>query len=139
MIAPGTVLQNRYAVERQIGEGGMGAVYVATDRRFGSTVALKETFFDDSSLRKAFEREARLLNHLRHAALPKVSDHFTEGDGQFLVMEFIEGFDLGALLKKRCGAFPVADVLAWADDLLDVLDYLHKQRPPVVHRDIKPQ
>src|SRR5437588_376994 len=73
MIAPGTVLQNRYAVERQIGEGGMGAVYVATDRRFGSTVALKETFFNDPSLRKAFEREARLLNHLRHAAQTRVT------------------------------------------------------------------
>src|SRR5256714_376827 len=140
MIEPGTLLQNRYRVTRQIGEGGMGAVYVATDERFHSTVAIKQTFFfDDPSLGRAFEREARLLNHLRHPALPKVSDHFTEGDGQFLVMEFIEGYDLGALLKERGGAFPVADVLAWADDLLDVLDYLHKQKPPVVHRDIKPQ
>src|SRR5437763_80352 len=90
MLAPETVLQNRYRVERQIGEGGMGAVYVATDQRFGSTVALKETFFEDPGLRKAFEREARLLNHLRHPALPRVSDHFTEGPGQFLVMEYIE-------------------------------------------------
>src|SRR5947209_2713506 len=140
MIEPGTLLRKRYRVTRQIGEGGMGAVYVATDERFHSTVAIKQTFFfDDPSLGRAFEREARLLNHLRHPALPKVSDHFTEGDGQFLVMEFIEGHDLGALLKERGGSFPVADVLAWADDLLDVLDYLHKQQPPVVHRDIKPQ
>src|SRR5207248_3589465 len=98
MIAPGTVLQNRYVVERQIGEGGMGAVYVATDRRFGSTVALKETFFEDSSLRNAFEREARLLNHLRPAALPRVSDHSTEGEGQFLVMEYIPGEDHSEML-----------------------------------------
>src|SRR5947209_15880648 len=140
MIEPGTLLRKRYRVTRQIGEGGMGAVYVATDERFHSTVAIKQTFyFDDPALGKAFEREARLLNHLRHPALPKVSDHFTEGDGQFLVMEFIEGYDLGVLLKERGGAFPVADVLRWADDLLDVLDYLHKQQPPVVHRDIKPQ
>lgn len=82
MMAPGTVLQNRYVVERPVGEGGMGAVYVATDRRFGSTVALKETFFDDPTLRRAFEREARLLNHLRHHALPRVSDHFEEAEGQ---------------------------------------------------------
>src|SRR5438067_196296 len=139
MIAPGTVLQNRYAVERQIGEGGMGAVYVATDRRFGSTVALKETFFDDTNLRKAFEREARLLNHLRHAALPRVSDHFTEGEGQFLVMEYIPGEDLSEMLKRRAAPFPVPQVLAWADQLLDALDYLHTQTPTVVHRDIKPQ
>src|ERR687890_117195 len=140
MIAPGTVLQNRYVVERQIGEGGMGAVYVATDRRFGSTVALKETFFDDPSLRKAFEREARLLNRLRHPALPRVSDHFNEADGQFLVMEYIAGEDLSQMLKARAGAgFPARQVLGWADQLLDALDYLHTQEPPVIHRDIKPQ
>ena len=139
MLAPETVLQNRYRVERQIGEGGMGAVYVATDQRFGSTVALKETFFEDPGLRKAFEREARLLNHLRHPALPRVSDHFTEGPGQFLVMEYIEGSDLSELLKQRGAGFPAAQVLAWADQLLDALEYLHAQQPPVIHRDIKPQ
>ncbi|MDT5270167.1 MAG: eukaryotic-like serine/threonine-protein kinase [Acidobacteriota bacterium] len=140
MIAPGTVLQNRYAVERQIGAGGMGAVYVATDRRFGSTVALKETFFDDPALRRAFEREARLLNRLRHSALPRVSDHFEEAEGQFLVMEYIPGEDLSQMLKARNGSgFPARQVLGWADQLLDALDYLHTQEPSVIHRDIKPQ
>jgi hypothetical protein len=140
MIAPGTVLQNRYVVERRIGEGGMGAVYIATDRRFGSTVALKETFFDDPSLRRAFEREARLLNRLRHTALPRVSDHFEEGAGQFLVMEYVPGNDLSQMLKERGGVgFPPREVLGWADQLLDALDYLHTQEPQVIHRDIKPQ
>jgi serine/threonine protein kinase len=140
MIEPGTLLQNRYRVTRQIGRGGMGAVYVATDERFNSTVAVKQTiFFEDPSLRKAFEREAVLLNHLRHPALPRVSDHFVEAVGQFLVMEYIEGSDLGALLKARGGWFPVSDVLGWADELLDALEYLHTQEPAVVHRDIKPQ
>lgn len=139
MIAPNTLLQNRYLVLNQIGQGGMGAVYIATDQRFGSTVALKETFFDDPNLRKAFEREARLLNHLRHAALPRVSDHFMEDEGQFLVMEYIAGDDLSEKLKERGGAFPVSEVLNWADQLLDALDYLHTQEPPVIHRDIKPQ
>ncbi|HEX7177733.1 MAG TPA: serine/threonine-protein kinase [Pyrinomonadaceae bacterium] len=140
MIAPDTVLQNRYVVLEQIGQGGMGAVYVATDQRFGSTVALKETFFDDPALRKAFEREAHLLNRLRHPALPRVSDHFGEGTGQFLVMEFIPGDDLSEMLEKRGGAaFPLEQVLLWADQLLDALDYLHTHEPAVVHRDIKPQ
>src|SRR5215212_10944423 len=140
MLEPGTLLQNRYRVTRQIGRGGMGAVYVATDERFNSTVAIKQTFFfDDPALRKAFEREAILLNHLRHAALPKVSDHFVESEGQFLVMEFIEGEDFGTLLKQRGGSFPAGYVLQWADELLDALEYLHTQQPPVVHRDIKPQ
>ena len=139
MIESGTLLQDRYRVVKLIGQGGMGAVYVATDERFHSTVAIKQTFFDDPTLRKAFEREAQLLNHLRHAALPKVSDHFIEGNGQFLVMEYIVGDDLSALLEERSGPFPLADVLRWADELLDALDYLHTHEPPVVHRDIKPQ
>jgi len=109
MIAPGTILQNRYLVEEQIGQGGMGAVFVATDQRFGSRVALKETFFTDPNLRKAFEREARLLNRLRHHALPRVSDHFAEDEGQFLVMEYIAGSDLSEMLKARGGQpFPCA-------------------------------
>jgi serine/threonine protein kinase len=139
MIAPNTLLQNRYLVLNQIGQGGMGAVYVATDQRFGSTVALKETFFTDPGLRKAFEREARLLNHLRHPALPRVSDHFVEDEGQFLVMEYIAGDDLAEKLKERGGAFTLSEVLNWADQLLDALDYLHTQEPSVIHRDIKPQ
>lgn len=139
MIAPQTLLQNRYLVMEQIGQGGMGAVYVATDQRFGSTVALKETFFTDAALRKAFEREARLLNRLRHPALPRVSDHFVEDEGQFLVMEYIAGEDLWDLLKAQGGAFPLKEVLGWADQLLDALDYLHTQEPTVIHRDIKPQ
>lgn len=139
MIAPQTLLQNRYLVISQIGQGGMGAVYVATDQRFGSTVALKETFFTDPALRRAFEREARLLNRLRHPALPRVSDHFMEDEGQFLVMEFITGEDLWEMLKAQGGAFPLKEVLDWADQLLDALDYLHTQEPAVVHRDIKPQ
>ena len=139
MIAPDTLLQNRYLVQKQIGQGGMGAVYMATDQRFGSTVALKETFFNDPNLLKAFEREARLLNHLRHPALPRVSDHFTEEDGQFLVMEFIPGADLSEMLKEKSAPFPASDVLEWADQLLDALEYLHTHEPPVIHRDIKPQ
>jgi serine/threonine protein kinase len=139
MIAPNTLLQNRYLVVKQIGQGGMGAVYIATDQRFGSTVALKETFFNDPAMRKAFEREARLLNHLRHPALPRVSDHFAEEEGQFLVMEYIAGDDLAEKLKERGGAFPFNEVLNWADQLLDALDYLHTQEPIVIHRDIKPQ
>jgi|GEM_PF-3021491 len=138
MIQPGTLLQNRYLVVEQVGQGGMGEVYLATDERFQSTVAIKRTFYQDQEMRKAFEREARLLNRLRHAALPKVSDHFGDGDDQFLVMEFIEGSDLSELLKRRKVPFPLADVLRWADELLDALDYLHTQEPPVVHRDIKP-
>ena len=139
MLATGTILQNRYEIIKPIGQGGMGAVYLARDQRLGNTVALKETFFLDTLLLAAFEREARLLAGLRHAALPKVIDHFGDTDGQFLVMEYIPGEDLQELLQVGASPPPLDEVLEWADQLLDALGYLHSQQPPVIHRDIKPQ
>ena len=139
MLTPETILQGRYRIVRQLGQGGMGAVYEAIDQRLDTTVALKETLFADERLRKQFEREARLLARLHHPALPRVSDHFSEGDGQFLVMQFIPGDDLAEMMARKRGPFPADQVLTWADQLLDALDYLHTQDPQIVHRDIKPQ
>src|SRR6201988_1216832 len=139
MLTPDTVLQNRYRIIRQLGQGGMGAVYEAMDKRLDTVVALKETLFTDERLRKQFEREARLLARLHHPALPRVSDHFSEGEGQFLVMQFIPGDDLSEMMAQKRGPFPPDQVLTWADQLLDALDYLHTQDPQIVHRDIKPQ
>jgi predicted Ser/Thr protein kinase len=138
MLAKGDVLQNRYRVEGQLGRGGMGAVYAATDLRLSRAVALKETLAETDELRRAFEREARLLANLRHPSLPKVLDHFEEGEGLFLVMEFIPGEDLGAMIEREARPFPVAEVMRWADELLGALEYLHTLDPPVLHRDIKP-
>ena len=139
MLTPETILQGRYRIVRQLGQGGMGAVYEAIDQRLDTTVALKETLFTEERLRKQFEREARLLARLHHPALPRVSDHFSEADGQFLVMQFIPGDDLSEMMNRKRGPFPANQVLTWADQLLDALDYLHTQDPQIVHRDIKPQ
>jgi len=139
MIETGKILQQRYRIDKQIGQGGMGSVYVATDERFGSVVAIKETLLMDDSYLKAIEREARLLNSLKHPALPRVSDHFHEDNGQFLVMEYIAGDDLGIMLERGHKPFTINEVLKWADQLLDALEYLHNQSIPVIHRDIKPQ
>src|SRR6185503_13169318 len=139
MLSPETILQGRYRIVRQLGQGGIGPVYKALDQRLDTIVALKETLFADERLRKQFEREARLLARLHHQALPRVSDHFNEGDGQFLVMQFIPGEDLFEMQTRRDGPFPQADVLRWADQLCDALDYLHTQDPQIIHRDIKPQ
>src|SRR6266480_324487 len=139
MLAPETILQNRYRIVRQLGQGGMGAVYEAVDQRLDTVVALKETLFTDEKLRKQFEREARLLARMHHQALPRVSDHFNEGDGQFLVMQFIAGDDLFEMLNARNAPFPEDEVARWGDQLCDALDYLHTQDPQIIHRDIKPQ
>ncbi|HKP47001.1 MAG TPA: protein kinase [Pyrinomonadaceae bacterium] len=139
MLASGLVLQNRYRVIKQLGQGGMGAVYEAIDERLDTTIALKETLFSDERLRRQFEREARLLARMHHPALPRVSDHFSEGDGQFLAMQYIAGDDLSQMMAQKRTAFPPDQVLTWGDQLLDALDYLHTQDPQIIHRDIKPQ
>jgi len=139
LLAPDTVLQNRYRVVRQLSKGGMGTVYEALDERLDTVVALKECHFDDPRLQKQFEREARLLARLRHPAMTKVIDHFSERDGQFLVMEYIPGDDLLGIFHATNHPFTSAEAMKWADQLLDALDYLHTQEPPIVHRDIKPQ
>lgn len=139
MIENGQILQQRYRIDKQIGQGGMGSVYVATDERFGSVVAIKETLCMDDNYRKALEREARLLNSLKHAALPRVSDHFLENNSQFIVMEYIPGDDLSVTLERIEDPLPFSDVERWTYQLLDALEFLHTQATPVIHRDIKPQ
>jgi formylglycine-generating enzyme required for sulfatase activity/serine/threonine protein kinase len=142
MLANGTLLQERYRIIRLLARGGMGAVYEAEAVHLGGAlVAVKQTFFNEQqrTFREQFEREAATMARLRHPALPRVSDHFVEGEGQFLVMEFVPGDDLFALLKRRGRPFGCGQVTAWAETLLDALNYIHTQRLPVIHRDIKPQ
>lgn len=138
MLSPNHQLNNRYIITRTIGKGGMGAVYEAIDIRLGNQVAVKQTLSDPSQTDIAFENEARLLAHLRHPALPVVSDFFTDNGSQFLVMQYFPGDDLATLQVQRSRPFAVLDVMRWADTLLDALEYLHSQKPPVIHRDIKP-
>ena len=138
MLQPDAILQNRYRIIRQLGKGGMGAVYEAVDQRLDAVVALKETFSVDERLRRQFEQEARLLAQLYHPALPRVSDYFTEGDRAFLVMQFIAGADLAEIISQQPGPFPRNQVIAWADQLLDALIYLHTRARQIIHRDIKP-
>ena len=138
MLHPDTILQERYRVQRLLGRGGMGTVYEALDERLSRRVALKETGVETDELRRAFAREASLLANLQHPALLRVIDHFNEGTGQYIIMEFIPGEDLGKTLAERDRPFSSEEVLRWADQLLDALQYLHGHEPPVVHRDIKP-
>jgi serine/threonine protein kinase len=138
LLAAHTVLQNRYRIVRQLGSGGMGAVYEAVDQRLDATVAIKETFSVDDRLRRQFEQEARLLAQLSHPALPRVSDYLTEDGRAFLVMQFIAGDDLAQIISHQPGPFPQNQVIAWADQLLDALIYLHTRERRIIHRDIKP-
>ncbi len=145
MLGANQILQERYRIVRQLGQGGMGAVYEAIDERFGEPIALKEIIIDftnqthKDSVIKAFEREAKALAKAKHEAVPYVRDYFSELNRQFLVMELVEGEDLAEMLKKRGQPFPLEDILNWMHQLLDALDYLHHLQPQIIHRDIKPQ
>jgi WD40 repeat protein/tetratricopeptide (TPR) repeat protein len=132
----GQVLQDRYHIDALLGQGGMGAVYRATDLRFNAPVAIKENRMVTPESQKQFAREAGLLYRLRHANLPRVIDHFAiGGQGQYLVMDYVEGEDLQQLIL-RGGPLPEAQALDWIGQVLDALDYLHARQ--IIHRDVKP-
>jgi len=137
-LSPEIILQGRYRVVRELGSGGMGAVYEAIDLRLGHTVAVKQALTRDQDLWKQFESEARLMAQLNHPVLPRVSDYFKEGGRAFFVMQFVEGANLAEIIDQRREPLPSHTVVAWADQLLDALMYLHSHERQVIHRDIKP-
>ncbi len=145
----GTVLRSRYRIIELVGQGGMGAVYRAEDLRLqGRQCAIKEVLPELglppdllAQMQEQFYREASVLARLDHPNLPKVSDYFSFQGREYLVMDFVPGRDLKEIVDeaRRQGAFlPERRVLGWAAQLMDALEYLHGQDPPVLHRDIKP-
>src|SRR5579863_2836446 len=141
-----SLLSGRYQLVSRIGQGGMGAVYKATDMRIDNRpVAIKEMSKAGLSAalieeaEASFEREANLLGKLLHPNLPRIHDHFSENDRTYLVMDFIEGETLEDYLNKIGGKpLPVEQVLKWAEQLCNVLSYLHNHQPPIIFRDLKP-
>ncbi len=149
LLEPQTVLQKRYKIIAPIGQGGMGAVYRAEDLVLsGRICAVKEILLDEASdehlqrqLREQFRREAEILARMDHPNLPKVSDYFSVGVREYLVMDFVPGHDLRDMIElaqKNNTPIETEKALDWIDQLCDALIYLHEQTPPILHRDIKP-
>lgn len=144
----GTLLNNRYEVVRKIGGGGMGAVYLASDRNLGGVLrAVKEmvqSYIEEEQQDKAvndFRRESLLLTSLEHPSIPTIYDYFFDDrEGRFyLVMKYISGGDLAGRLRSASeGRIDEKSVTEWAIQVADVLDYLHNRVPSIVYRDLKP-
>ena len=148
-IKSGEVLRGRYRIVDRIGQGGMGNIYLADDTRLdGRQCALKEVEHDRNlpedirtEARDQFLREATVLARLDHPNLPKVSDFFSIGEKDYLVMDYVPGKDLRTLMleaKAQNTFLNEDDVLDWAGQFADALTYLHRREPPILHRDIKP-
>jgi len=144
-LPPNSMLNNRYLILQKIGQGGMAAVYKVTDTwQTGKIWAVKEmsdaalpSQHDRTYAVQSFQQEGSLLQSLNHPNLMKVSDIFCEGGKFYLLMEFIPGSTLEAMLSAR-GRFSEPEVIPWALQLCDVLDYLHTHTPPIIFRDLKP-
>ncbi len=141
-LTPGQTLEGRYLIQALLHQGGMGAVYRALDQSINCVVAIKERTPDPlananalAQARVQFQREAQILGNLSHPALPRVTNYFSSGGNEYLVMDFVEGSSLESMLQAY-GSFNEATVIAWAHQLLAALAYIHSRN--VIHRDLKP-
>jgi predicted Ser/Thr protein kinase len=143
--AAGTILHNRYRLDKLLKMGGFGAVYKATDTKVNNReVAIKDMIGSDPqefAIRlNFFRREAEILRSLEAVPIvPRVYDFIQQGQTAHLVMEFIRGKDLLDLLEASGNRpFPIPNVIEWAKSVCDVLAHMHSQTPAIIHRDLKP-
>lgn len=132
----GDVLLGKYELKEQIGEGGSGIVYLAWDRHLERYVAVKEEKCQEAEAAGILKKEMEMLKALKHPMLPAVYDYFQETE-RYLVMEYIRGESLHNFILSE-GAIPEKQACEWALQLLELLSYLHRQSPPVIYRDLKP-
>jgi serine/threonine protein kinase len=136
-LGQGNLLNQRYRIVEILGRGGMGAVYRAVDESLGVDVAVKENLFTSDDYARQFRMEAMILAGMRHPNLPRVTDHFVlDGQGQYLVMDYIEGDDLRQRIEKT-GTLNEAEAIRIGAAVCDALTFLHSRKPPILHRDIK--
>jgi serine/threonine protein kinase len=145
-LAIGTVLKNQYRIVRLVGGGGMAWVYQVEElpAESGRLWALKELRpqtqdkAERATARRLFEQEARLLRTLDQINIPQIADFFEENGRACLVMEFIWGESLEKRVEAANAPLLESDVVKWAIQLCDALQYLHTRQPPIIFRDMKP-
>src|SRR2546421_8484979 len=137
----GTILHGRYRIERVLGSGGFGHVYLAVDLSSNQQCAVKEYLVTGASGQEQLKHEATVVSQLHHPNLPAFQDAFIEQGRYFVVLNYIEGHDLTDLIRmarQRNEIVPIAQIMGWILAICDAVTFLHCQRPIVIHRDIKP-
>src|SRR5881398_972994 len=140
-VPSGTILNGHYRIQRVMGSGGFGHVYLAIDLRTNQQYALKEYFVTGSSGQAQLQHEAKVLSQLHHPNLPAFHEAFNERGHYFVVLSYIEGNDLTDLIRvarRSNEPIPLARVMGWILSVCDAVQFLHSQQPVVIHRDIKP-
>lgn len=142
MTKTGTVIEGKYEILKQVGEGGMSVVYLAMDKRLNKQWAVKEikkqaNDKNNDIVIQSMVAEANLIKRLDHPALPRIVDIIDNGQTIYIVMDYIEGDPLDKTINEY-GAQPQELVIEWAKQLCDVLAYLHTRTPPIIYRDMKP-
>ena len=137
----GTILHGRYRIERVLGSGGFGHVYLAVDQQANTQYAIKEYLVTGASGKAQLEHEEQVLIQLHHPNLPAFLAAFDERGRYYVVFGYIEGSDLTdytRLVRQRNEAIPVAQILTWILSIADAVIFMHSHLPPIIHRDIKP-
>ena len=149
MLATNQVLhKGRYRIINSFGQDETGGMYDAYDTISNTNVVLREsvgklgkvaTSSQIEEINSAFAGGAKALKDIKHESIVSVQDYFSEIDRQYLVLEAVTGFDLTKFLQPDEPRPAMSDVLSWADQLLNALNYLHRLVPPLIHQDIKPE
>ena len=142
MAAIGSVIDGKYEILKLVGKGGMSKVYLAMDKRLNKQWAVKEiqkNARDKNNLVvvQSAIAEANMIKKLDHPTLPRIVDIIDNGNVIYIVMDYIEGESLSKVLERE-GAQPQEQVIEWAKELCEVLQYLHTRKPPIIYRDMKP-
>ena len=140
-VPSGTILHGHYRIERVLGSGGFGHVYLAMDLKTNQQYAIKEYFVTGASGQAQLQHEARVLSQLHHPNLPAFQEAFDERGHYFVVLSYIEGSDLTdriRIARQRNEIIPLPQIMGWILSICDAVQFLHSQQPVVIHRDIKP-
>lgn len=141
MLEIGTVIDGKYRILSKVGQGGMSTVYLAINEKANKPWAIKEVRKDGVQnfevVRQSLIVETDLLKKLKHPNLPSIIDIIDQDDNFLIVMDYIEGITLDKIVNEY-GAQKQEDVVSWAIQLCDVLQYLHTREPAIIYRDMKP-